>query len=115
MSSLDHLAATGLSDHVSEGETGQMFAHVASHVGPDPQEDALSFVVTSPVAVWFAKVTRHDGAINGGHDFGEGNRFGATSQDVATPDTSLGAYETDALQTEQDLLEVGLWQARSLR
>ncbi len=101
-------AATRLGDHVGQGETGQMLAHVVAHLGPDAEQDALSFVVTGAVTVGLAKVTGDDRTIDGRHDLGQGDIAGVLGQNVATADAPLGAHEADALEAQQDLLEVRL-------
>jgi hypothetical protein len=85
-----------------------MVTHVLTNFGPHTQENALPFVIAGPVTVRFAKVAGHDWPIDCGHDFSQCDGFGIASQNVATPDTTLGADEADAFQSEQDLFEVGL-------
>jgi hypothetical protein len=54
------------------------------------------------------EVARHDRAIDRRDDLGERDPLRRTSQHVAAPDTALGTYETDALEAQKDLFEVGL-------
>jgi len=51
MGALDGFASARLCDHVREGETRQVLAHVVAHVGPYREQDTLTLVVTGPVAV----------------------------------------------------------------
>jgi len=60
MGALDRFASARLCDHVREGETRQVLAHVVAHVGPYREQDTLTLVVTGPVAVGFAEVARDD-------------------------------------------------------
>lgn len=107
------LQASGLAHHVSQGVTQQVIAHVGADVGPHPEEDALTFVVTGPIAVRLAKVTGHNGPVHGGDNFGQGDVVGVAGQDVPTANTSLGTYEADALQDQENLLEIRLGETRS--
>ena len=115
MGSLDRSAASSLQDHVGQRETREVLSHVVAHVGPDAEQHALALVVAGAVLVGFAEVARDDWSVHGGDDLGEGDLFGRTSEHVATPDTAFGANQTDALQAQQDLLEVGLGESRSIR
>jgi len=89
MGALDRFASARLCDHVREGETRQVLAHVVAHVGPYREQDTLTLVVTGPVAVGFAEVARDDRTVDGGDDLGEGNRFGAARQHVAPANPSF--------------------------
>jgi hypothetical protein len=91
-----------------------MVTHVLANFGPNAQQNTLPLVITGPVAVWFAKVASHNGSIDSGHDFGQGDGGGFASQNVATADATLGADEAHAFQAQQDLLEVGLGESGAL-
>jgi hypothetical protein len=105
---LHRLATLGLDDHVGEGETGEVLAHVVTDVGPYSEQDALTLVITRAVAVGLTEVTRDDWSVHCRDDLGERDGFGASRQDVTAPDPSFGANESYALQTEKNLLEIGL-------
>lgn len=98
MCSTHGLDAAGLQHHVRQRVTGQVFAHVASHVGPDAEKDALSLVIAGPVLMGLTEVTSDNRPVNGGHDFGQRDRFGRPCQEVATPNAAFGADEPDALE-----------------
>lgn len=114
MSSLDGLAAASLDHHVLQGEAGQVLSHVIANIGPYAQKHALSLVVTGAVTVRLAKITSDDRTVDRGHDLGERDRFGVSSEDIAASDTALGPDQSHALETEQDLLEVRLGESGAL-
>jgi len=58
--------------------------------------------------VGFAEVTRDNRSVDRRDDLGQRDALSRSRQYVAAADTTLGAYETDALQTEEDLFEVRL-------
>ncbi len=108
------LDAAGLQHHVRQGVTGQVFAHVASHVGPDAEEHALSLVVAGAVLMGLAKVTGDNRPVNGSYDFGQRDRFRGSRQDVAASDAAFGTDEPDALENQQNLLKIRLGQTGAL-
>jgi len=105
---------SSLLDHVLEGEAREVLAHVVADFGPHAEQDALSLVVAGTIAVGLTEVTGDDRAVDRGHNFGQGDGGGVASQHVATTDAALGANESDALQTQQNLLEVGLRETGAL-
>lgn len=108
-------SAPGLIDHIGQREARQVLAHVIAHVGPHSEQDALALVVTGPVLVRFAKVSGRDRSVDGGDDLGERDLLGRSSEDVAAAHAALGANESDALQTQKDLLKVGLGETGTFR
>jgi len=108
------LASAGLDDHVREGETRQVLSHVITHIGPHAKKDALALVVAGAVTVGLAEVTSDDRAIDGGDDLGERYRFGASGEHVAATHAALGTHETDPLEAEQDLFQIGLGESGAL-
>ena len=106
--------APGLVDHVGEREGLQMGAHALADLGPHGEQDALALVVAGPARVGLPEVARHDGAVDGRDDLGEGDVLGRPRQHVAAPDATLGAHEAGPLQGEQDLLQVGLGKSRAV-
>jgi len=106
----DGLESLRLGDHVGQREARKVLAHVISDVRPDREEHALALVVTRAVAVRLTKVARDNGTIDRRHDLRQRYGFSAAREHVAPTNTTFGAYEPDPLQTEQNLLEVGLGQ-----
>jgi hypothetical protein len=49
-----------------------MIGHMVPNFGPNGEKGALSFVVTGIVLVRGAKVSGHDWAVNGRHNFPQG-------------------------------------------
>jgi len=87
---------------------------VLADVGPDREQDALTFVVAGAVLVRLAEVADHDRSVNGAHDLAEGYLFRPAGKHVAAADAALGPDEAGALQCQQDLLEIRLRKARAL-
>jgi hypothetical protein len=85
-----------------------VLSHVVADVGPDAEQHALALVVASAILVGFAEVTRDNRSVDRRDDLGQRDALSRSRQYVAAADTTLGAYETDALQTEEDLFEVRL-------
>ena len=83
-------------------------AHVLAHICPNGEQNALALVVASAILVGFAEVTRDNRSVDRRDDLGQRDALSRSRQYVAAADTTLGAYETDALQTEEDLFEVRL-------
>lgn len=105
--------ATCLVDHVGKGVRLEVCAHMASDLGPDGQQDALSFMVTCPVLMRVAEVSCLDGSINCRDDLGERDVLGGASKEIPTSDAPLGTNEARSFEREEYLLEVGLRQASS--
>jgi hypothetical protein len=63
--------------------------------------------------VGLAKIAGRDGAIDRGHNLGQGDRLGGAREHVSTADSTFRADESDPLQTEENLLEIGLGQSRA--
>ena len=114
MGALDRATAARLGDHVGQREARQVLSHVISDVGPDAEEHALTLVIARAVLVGLTEVARHDWSIDRRHDLGECDAFSRSRQYVAAADAALGAHETDALQTQEDLFEVRLGQAGAI-
>jgi hypothetical protein len=76
-----------------------VLAHVIAHVGPDPEQDALALVVTGTVLMGFAEITGGDWSVHGRDDFGQGDGFGRSGQDVPAANATLGTHEAHALHT----------------
>src|SRR5262249_42398851 len=74
----------------------------------------LALVVARPVLVGFAELTGDDRPLHGAQDVVEGDVARRAGEDVATADAPLRAHQPGALEGQQDLLEVGLGQARAL-
>ena len=104
----------GPGHHVGQAVGLQMGTDRLPDVGPDGQQDALALVVAGAVRVGLSEVAGGDGAVDGGHDLGQGDLLGRAGQHVSAADASLGADEAGALQGQEDLLEVGLGQAGPL-
>ncbi len=92
-----------------------MGADATADPGPHREEDALAFVVTGAVLVGFAEISQRDRTIDGRHDLTEGDLVRSAGEGVATPHAALGMHDARPLQGEEDLFEVGLREARSLR
>jgi hypothetical protein len=107
------LPTTSLEYQVGEGEARKVLAHVVAHVGPHPEQDALALVVASSFTMGFSEVTSDNRPVNGRHDLGERDGICGSGQYVPATHTPFGAHEANALQTEQDLLQVGLGEARA--
>lgn len=75
--------AAGLADHGGERVRSEYASHDVAGVLPDTEKDALPFVVTCSVLVWSSEVTDADGAIDGAHDFGQGDLRRIASKDVS--------------------------------
>ena len=86
---------------------------LADH-GPDRQQHALALVVARAVLVRLAEVADGDGPVDRADDVAEGDRAGLAGQHVAAAHAPLRAHQAGALEREEDLLEVGLGQARAL-
>ena len=114
MGTAHRLDASRLEHHVGEGVTRQVLAHVTANVGPHGEQHALALVVTGAILVGLAEIARDDGAVDGGDDLRQGDGLGRARQHVAAADAALGANEPDALQCQEDLLEVRLGQAGAL-
>jgi len=84
-------------------------------VGPYGEQHALALVVARSVGVGLAEVTCGNGPVDGGHDLGQADLLRQPGEDVATPDAPLRAHQPGSLESEEDLLEVGLRQRRPLR
>jgi hypothetical protein len=65
-------------------------------------------MVAGTVFVGDAEVAGHDGPIDSGHDLGERDLLWRSGQHVASAHSALGSDQPGALQSEQDLLEIGL-------
>lgn len=91
-----------------------MGPHVLSDLGPHRQQHTLSLVVTGTVLVGSTEVSGHDGSVDGADYLAERYLVGRASEDVASPDPAFGAHQAGAFESQQDLLQVGLWQAGSL-
>lgn len=91
-----------------------MRTHPFAHLRPHGQQHALPLVIARAVLVRFAEIAGDDGPVNRAHNLTQGDLLGRPSQDVATPDPSLGTHQTGALQGEENLLEVGLGQTGAL-
>ena len=115
MRSLDRSTASRLKDHVGQRETRQVLSHVISDVRPDAQQDALALVVTGAVHVGFAEVAGDDRAVNRRDYLGQRDPLDRSREHVAPADAPLGAHESDTLQTQEDLFQVRLRKARSMR
>jgi hypothetical protein len=98
-----------------QSEARKVFTHVVAYLSPDTKQDALTLVVTGPIAVRLTKVAGDNWTINGGHYFGQCDAGSISGQYVASTDTSLGANQANALETEQDLFQIGLGESRALR
>jgi hypothetical protein len=72
----DGSSAAGLDDHIGQSEAQEVLAHVISNVRPDAQEDALALVITGPILVGLAKISRGDRPVHGGHNLRQGDGFG---------------------------------------
>jgi hypothetical protein len=92
-------ATPGLIDHIGQREARQMLTHVIANIGPNAQQNALSFVIAGTVLVGLAEVARCDRSIDRRDDFGQGDGLRSSSQDVPAAHAALGANETGALQT----------------
>ena len=110
---LEHGAPRSI-DHVGEGEGVEVMAHVFAYLRPHAQQHALTFVVASTVLVRLPEVACRDRPVDGADDLTERDVTRRAGQHVTAADASLGANETGALQGEQDLLEIRLWQSRPL-
>jgi hypothetical protein len=102
------LDATSLIHHILEREARQVLTHVATDVGPNTQENALSFVITGAILMGFSKVACSDWSVNGGNDFCQGNCVSRPGEYVSSADAPLGSNQTSAFEIEKNLLEVGL-------
>ncbi len=88
-----------------------MASHVFGGVAPDGQQHTLTLVVARTVGVWSPEVTEGDGAVDRRDDVAEGDGPGFASQHVAAADPSFRLDETSALEGEEDLFEIRLWEA----
>jgi hypothetical protein len=78
-------------------------SHVFTRDIPDRQQNAMSFMITRPVLMRLAKVSKRDWAIGCSNDFGKQNLFWGTGQNVATTNASFGFHKPSALEYEQNL------------
>ena len=81
--------ATSLHHQVGEGETREVFTHVAAYVRPNAEQDALAFVVTGTVLVWFTKITCNDWAVDRCNNLGESDVTCRPSEDIAATDPAF--------------------------
>ncbi len=91
-----------------------MPAHVVAYVGPHTEQDALTFVVARAVLMGSAEVAGYDRPVDGADDLAERDVVGRAGQDVAPAHAPLRSDQPGTLERQQDLLEVGLGQARAL-
>jgi len=80
---------------------------------PDRKKDALTFVVAGAVGVRFAEVAGSDRTVDGSDDLGKLDVLGISGEDIPAADAALGTHESGALQSQQDLLEIGLRKHRT--
>src|SRR5207248_2573089 len=106
--------AVAVADSGSLDELGE--GHVLEHppallVDPDPHllEDAVAFAMVGMLR------HRQLGPFDCGHDVGERDVFRWVREHVTAAHAALRANEARALHRQQDLLEIGLRQRRSLR
>jgi len=105
----DHWPITAcLIHHVRQRKAGQMVLHVVSDVGPHREENALSLVVAGSILVRLTEITRHNGSVDGRHDFRESDLVHRTGEDVPSANATLGADQSSSLERQQDLLEIRL-------
>jgi hypothetical protein len=62
----------------------------------------------------FTEIARDDRTVDRGDDLGQGDRFGRAREHVTATHATFGADESHALQTQQNLLQIGLGQSRAL-
>jgi hypothetical protein len=110
----DWLAPAGLIDHVGERKAREVLAHVISHVSPHAEKYALALVVTRAVLVGLAEVASGDRSIHGGDNLSQSYGFGGPGEDVPASDAAFRSDQSHALQTEQDLLKIGLGESGAL-
>jgi hypothetical protein len=91
-----------------------MAAHHLAGLLPHREQHALAFVVAGAVGVRLAEVPEGDRAVDRGEDLGDADLLGGAREDVPATHAALRADQAGALQCEQDLLQVGLRQARAL-
>ena len=104
----DRFAPTGLVDHVGERKAREVLTHVISHVSPHAEQHALALVIARAVLMGFSKVASRDRPVDRCDNLSQSYGFGGPSEDVSASNAALGTNESHTLQTEQDLLEVGL-------
>jgi len=104
----DGLSAPRLEDHVGQSKAREVLAHVISDIGPDIEQYTLALMVTGPILVRLAEITSHDRSVHGSDDLRQRNCFGTPSEDVAPTHPTFGSYETRTLETQQNLLQIGL-------
>jgi hypothetical protein len=92
-----------------------MDADGLSHVGPNREKDTLALVVAGPVFMGFAEVSGSNRAVDRRDDLSKRNLLGSPSQHVAPSDTALGPNQPGALEGEEDLFEIRLWQSGAVR
>jgi hypothetical protein len=83
------LQTSSLKDHIRQGETRQVLAHMVAHVRPHREENTLSLVVAGAVAVRLAKVTGHDGPVDRCDNFGQGDVVSVAREHVTTSDSTF--------------------------
>jgi hypothetical protein len=110
----DRLASAGLVDHVGEGEAREVLTHVISHVSPYAEQHALALVIARAVLMRLAEVSSGDRPVNGRDNLSQSYSFGGPGENVTPSDAALRSDQSDALQTEQDLLKVGLGESGAL-
>ena len=108
----DALAPGNLGD-VGKGVRIENLTHESAGLAPHGKKDALPFVVTRSVLVWFAEVAEADRAVHRPDYRANGDVARIVSQDISTANASLGFDKTGTLERKQDLFEVGLWQSGS--
>ena len=87
---------------------------LVADVGPDGQQHALALVVAGAVLVRLAEVADDDGPVDRADDLGEGDLLRRPGEHVAAAHAPLRAHQAGALEGQEDLLEVGLGEARAL-
>lgn len=86
--------------------------HVAG-ILPNPEEDALALMIARAVLMWSAKVADANRAVDGTHDFSEGDLGRIASENISTPNATFRADEASPLQSKENLFEVRLRECRA--
>jgi hypothetical protein len=87
---------------------------VLADIGPNREQHALTLVVAGAVLVGFAEIACDDRSLYGAHDLAQGYLSRGPGEDVPPTDTPLRAHQPGALQSEENLLQVGLGQPGAL-
>ena len=85
-----------------------------AHLRPHGQQGALAFVVAGTPGVGLTEVTDDDRPVDRRHHLAQRQLLRCSGQYVPTTHAPLGTHEAGALQSQEDLFQVGLGEPGAL-